>query len=89
MSFQSFGFFAFLMVTLGLTLPLAGRRPKAALWAAVLACFWFYAAGGRGLLLLLLGLGVTAGAVSLMERGTHGRTAGVLAALWHIGVLLV
>lgn len=93
MSFQSFGFFAFLAVTLGVCLPLARKHRTAALELLLLASLGFYAAGGaRGLLVLLPGMGVTGWASSVMERTGDARVrkrAAVLGAAWHIGVLLL
>lgn len=65
MSFQSFGFLAFLAVTVLLCLTLARRNRRAAAECLTLACLIFYVIGGgwAALLVLVLGLSVSAAAV--------------------------
>ena len=65
MNFQSFGFLAFLLVTVALCLVIARRDRSAAADCLTLACLVFYVAGGgwAALLVLALGLAVSAAAV--------------------------
>ena len=65
MNFQSFGFLAFLLVTVTLCLIIARRDRSVAAGCLTLACLVFYVSGGgcAALLVLALGLGVSAAAV--------------------------
>ena len=104
MSFQSFGFLAFLAVTAGVCLLPGGRRFRLGFLTAASLVFYIAGAGWRGLAVLVLGLCVSAGAVRYAERtvsvpaggpgGPDRRDPRVrlvfgLAAAWHIGVLAV
>ncbi len=104
MSFQSFGFLAFLAVTAGVCLFPGGRRFRLGFLTAASLVFYIAGAGWRGLAVLILGLCVSAGAVRYAERtvsvpaggpgGPDRRNPRVrlvfgLAAAWHIGVLAV
>lgn len=65
MNFQSFGFLAFLLVTVTLCLATARRDRSIAAGCLTLACLVFYVAGGgwAALLVLALGLGASSSAV--------------------------
>ncbi len=65
MNFQSFGFLAFLLVTVILCLTIARRDRRAAAGGLTLACLFFYIAGGgwAAFLVLAAGLAVSAAAV--------------------------
>ena len=104
MSFQSFGFLAFLAVTAGVCLLPGGRRFRLGFLTAASLVFYIAGAGWRGLAVLVLGLCVSAGAVRYAERtvsvpaggpgGPDRRDPRVrlvfgLAAAWLIGVLAV
>lgn len=93
MSFQSFSFLAFLAVTVAVSL-LAGRKSAAAgKLCLLLASIVFYVVGAglNGLVVLAVGMAVTALAVDylLPERKAGARKRALwLACGWHIAVLL-
>ena len=93
MSFQSFGFLAFLAVTLAVCLTAGRRDRRAGRLLLTLACLVFYVAGAgwRGLLVLAAGTVVTAGALQWMRETEPSvrRRALALGCCWHVGVLLV
>ena len=94
MSFQSFSFLAFLVVTVAVSL-LAGRKSVAAGKTCLLLAsivFYVVGAGLNGLVVLAVGMAVTALAVDYLlperEAGVRKRALW-LACGWHIAVLLV
>ena len=94
MSFQSLIFLAFLAITLAVCLPLARYRRDAAKVVLAVACLVFYVsgAGWNCFYELCLGMLVTMTAVREMQREQDGkkrRRALILAAAYHIGILLV
>ena len=93
MSFQSFGFLAFLAVTLAVCLTAGRRDRRTGRLLLTLACLVFYVAGAgwRGLLVLAAGTVVTAGALQWMRETEPSvrRRALALGCCWHVGVLLV
>ena len=93
MSFQSFGFLAFLAVTLAVCLTVGRRDRRTGRLLLTLACLFFYVAGAgwRGLLVLAAGTVVTAGALQWMRETEPSvrRRALALGCCWHVGVLLV
>lgn len=94
MSFQSFSFLAFLVITVCVSL-LAGRKSAAAgKTCLLLASIVFYVVGAdaAGLAVLALGIAVTMLAVGylLPERENAARKRVLaLACVWHIAVLLI
>ena len=68
MSFQSFGFLAFLLVTVSVCLAAARWDRSIAAECLTLACLVFYIIGGgwAALLVLVLGLAVSAAAVRVL-----------------------
>ena len=90
MAFQSFGFFAFFLLSVGLTL-LAGRRSAAAgRWTLLLCSLAFYAfSQAASLALLALGVGVTFFSARLLSGPCeHRRAVFAAAVFWHVAVLL-
>lgn len=65
MNFQSFGFLAFLAVTVLLCLTAARRNRRAAAGGLTLACLFFYIVGGGWPSLLALGAGLAVSAAAL------------------------
>ena len=65
MNFQSFGFLAFLLVTVGGCLALARWNRRAAAGGLTLACLIFYIVGGGWAALLVLALGLAASAAAV------------------------
>ena len=90
MSFQSLSFLLFLAITV-IVCPAAGRKNRSAgVWLLLALCAGFYLwnldrQAISGFLVLLGGVFVTCGAVSAQ---TASRAPYLLAACWHIGVLL-
>lgn len=95
MSFQSLSFLAFLVVTLGVCLPLGRRNLRWGQAALTLFCLAFYVLGGgwAALLVLLAGAMVTVAAVRYLTSGgkteKQRRAAAAVAIVWHVAVLLV
>lgn len=103
MSFQSFGFLAFLAVTVCVCRGFRSARMGRGILTAASLLFYIAGAGWTGLLVLLPSLCVTAGAVRCAERiasvpaGGPGGTERAfrsrlvlgLATVWHIGVLVI
>ena len=93
MSFQSFGFLAFLLITVAVCLAMGRRDQQAGRLPLMLACLFFYVTGGgwKGFLVLVIGMVVTAAALQRLcgtEEGSR-RRALVLGCCWHIAVLLI
>ena len=91
MSFQSLDFLSFLVLTV-LACTAARRAPRLAEGVLTVACAVFYVLGDgwRGLAVLALSLLVTAGVLRCFASGgPRRRTCFALAALWHVGVLVV
>ena len=95
MNVQSLSFLLFLAVTVLLCRLNADKHPMAARRLLEIACVVFYLAGDHGkasLLVLLAGIAVSMAAARYLTSGKteQGRkTVAMLAALWHIGVLMV
>ena len=90
MNFQSLSFLLFLILAVPLVLAVGRKNRAAARWLLLLGCGVFYLAALdrqalSGFLVLLGGVIVTYGAVTVR---TTGRAPYLLAACWHIGVLL-
>ena len=90
MNFQSLSFLLFLILTVSASLAVGRKNRAAARWVLLLGCGVFYLAAFdrqalSGFLVLLGGVIVTYGAVTVRSasRGPY-----LLAACWHIGVLL-
>ncbi len=92
MSFQSFGFLAFLGLTLAVCLPLGRHRRQMGEACLTLACLAFYILGGgwAAFLVLAAGTAVTALAIQRLcgPDSPMRRRIMVLACGWHIAVLM-
>ena len=95
MSFQSFGFLAFLAAAVPLCLAAARRSRRAGRGLLLLASLAFCLAGGGWRSLAALAAGLAVSAAALRALAAPGRKAAsrrlclALAAAWHIGVLAV
>lgn len=95
MSFQSFGFLAFLMVTEAVCLTAARRERRIGAACLTIASLAFYVTGGGwgALVILTAGLAVSAAAVRFLTAEDRAparrRLCLILSAAWHVGVLAV
>ena len=94
MAFQSIGFLVFLLVTLGVCLPVGQKSVRAAKGLLTAACVLFYCWGFTrnalvSALVLTVGAAVTYAAARRMSSGHGGRKAVFTAAVvWHVAVLV-
>lgn len=95
MTFQSLSFLAFLSVTAAVCLPLGRHSVPAAKNCLTAACLAFYLLGGGPWDLLVLGGGLLVSRWAVRRLAGGGtpaagkRRCAILAAGWHVGVLLV
>ena len=92
MSFQSFGFLAFLAVTCAVCVGVGRNRPAAGKVLLTAACIVFYLLEPRGLpglAVLAVGILVTAWTARQLPHAHHRRRLLAAACAWHIAVLAV
>ncbi|MGM9619150.1 MAG: MBOAT family O-acyltransferase [Oscillospiraceae bacterium] len=89
MNFQSYGFLAFFLLSLGLTLPLGRREGRKAEWMMLLCSLAAYVfCQPRGALLLVAGTLITFCAVRFFEWAPKRSAVYAAAVIWHVLVLL-